>query len=79
MPGDCGLAGSPPCLRSRLAKRWVRILSCNQRRWSGRALGPGSMSSLTVTQISRSFDAKRQDVQSRERTAVLQLCQLLPR
>ena len=32
-----------------------RILSCDQRRWSGRALGPGSMSSLTVTQISRSF------------------------
>ena len=32
-----------------------RILSCDQRRWSGRALGPGSMSNLTVTQISRSF------------------------
>ena len=32
-----------------------RILSCDQRTWSGRALGPGSMSSLTVTQISRSF------------------------
>ena len=46
-----------------------RILSCDQRRWSGRALGPGSVSSLTV--LADRLDARRQGVPPRQRTAGL--------
>ena len=60
MPKLVGFSRSPPYLRSRSAERSAAAFSPATKEWSyGGASGPGSMSSRTVTQMSRSYGCSR--------------------